>query len=206
MSVIDCIVLFGIMVALAALPSSSVALVVARSATLGVSNGIAAAIGIVMGDLLFIALAIFGLSVVAETMGSFFVVIKVLGGIYLIWLGVNLLKSAAGPVPAQPDVQKTRSLAASFAAGLVLTLGDVKAIFFYVSLFPMFVELTALTSADLAAIVAITIIGVGSVKVAYAILAGKLADFAQRRQFGSASRKVAGGLMVGAGSYLILKA
>jgi len=52
------------MALLAALPSASVALVITRSATLGVANGIAVSAGIVLGDLIFILLAIFGLSAV----------------------------------------------------------------------------------------------------------------------------------------------
>ncbi|WP_369334585.1 LysE family transporter, partial [Pectobacterium brasiliense] len=53
--------LFLAMIALAAMPSSSVALVVIRSATLGVRHGVATALGIVVGDLLFVVLAIAGL-------------------------------------------------------------------------------------------------------------------------------------------------
>ncbi|WP_456449272.1 LysE family transporter [Thiolapillus sp.] len=58
------------MVVLAGIPSTSVSLVVTRSATLGIRNGMAVSAGIVLGDLAFIALAISGLSVVAEQMGS----------------------------------------------------------------------------------------------------------------------------------------
>jgi len=46
---------------LAAMPSTSVALVVTRSATLGVGNGFSVAAGIVLGDLVFVMLAILGL-------------------------------------------------------------------------------------------------------------------------------------------------
>ena len=48
MSIIETITLFGIMVALAAMPSASVALIVTRSATLGIGNGFAVAVGIVL--------------------------------------------------------------------------------------------------------------------------------------------------------------
>jgi hypothetical protein len=48
------------MVVLAAIPSSSVALVVLRSASLGVRSGVATAFGIAAGDLIFVALAISG--------------------------------------------------------------------------------------------------------------------------------------------------
>jgi len=46
MSIIEIITLFGIMIALAALPSASVALVIMRSVTLGVANGVAVTVGI----------------------------------------------------------------------------------------------------------------------------------------------------------------
>ncbi|HHJ14327.1 MAG TPA: LysE family translocator, partial [Gammaproteobacteria bacterium] len=51
MNIIDAVFLFAIMAALAAIPSTSVALVLTRSATLGLANGIAVATGIVIGDL-----------------------------------------------------------------------------------------------------------------------------------------------------------
>ena len=58
------------MAALAAIPSTSVALVLTRSATLGLANGIAVATGIVIGDLIFVLLALLGLYFVAGTMGK----------------------------------------------------------------------------------------------------------------------------------------
>ena len=53
MTLIAAITLSGILLALAALPNSSVTLVVARAASSGPTNGIAVAIGIVLGDLFF---------------------------------------------------------------------------------------------------------------------------------------------------------
>lgn len=206
MSLSEALILFGIMVALAALPSSSVALVIARAATSGIANGIAVAIGIVLSDLLFVALAVLGLSVVAKTLGSFFVLVKILGGLYLIYLGIKLLKSKPGFCRAPSNSEKTRSLAASLIAGFVLTLGDVKAIFFYASLLPIFINLSAINAQEITAIVAITIITVGGVKVAYAIFGVRAASFASRRKYAGVCQKTAGGLMVGTGSYVAFKA
>ena len=75
-----------IMLTLALIPSASVALVVTRSVTHGVANGISVSLGIVLGDLVFICLAILGLSVVAETMDWLFVTLKYIGASYLLWL------------------------------------------------------------------------------------------------------------------------
>ena len=206
MSIIETISLFGIMVALAAMPSASVALVITRSVTLGVANGIAVSVGIVLGDLVFILLAILGLSVVAETMGSFFMVIKYLGATYLLWLGYTLLTSKSNTTITLNKTIEKRNLAASFFAGFILTLGDIKAIVFYVSLFPVFIDLTALNVADILIIISVMVVGVGSVKILYAFSATKIASLARSHKLDNAARKTAGGFMVGAGSYLIVKA
>ena len=206
MNISDTITLLGIMVALAAIPSASVALVVARSAALGVANGLAVAGGIVLGDLLFIALALLGLSVVAEAMGSLFMIFKIIGGLYLIWLGYSLFsKSGATEIKANKS-NKNRSLAASFMAGLVLTLGDMKAIIFYASLLPLFIDLSAIQSSDIFTLILVTIFSVGGVKAIYAVFSNRVAACARKTSMEAAARKTVGGLMVGAGGYLIVKA
>ena len=205
MSIIDSISLFAIMVTLAIIPSTSVALVVTRSATLGVSNGIAVAIGIVLGDLTFILLALIGLSAVAETMAGFFIIIKYLGGAYLIWLGYTLLSSDNKTTFSADKSDTYNSLIASFLAGFFLTLGDIKAIIFYVSLFPAFVDLSALNTSDIIIISLITISTVGLVKIAYAISAQKVVTMSQGLKLENTAKKLAGSVMIGAGSFLIIK-
>lgn len=206
MNIIEIFALFGIMVSLAAIPSTSVALVVTRSATLGLGNGVAVSAGIVLGDLVFIILAILGLSVVAETMGTLFMAIKYLGAIYLLWLGFLLLMKKPNTRILVNTTKEKGSLISSFLAGFALTLGDIKAIFFYVSLFPMFIDASALQVADVLVIMLVTVASVGGVKVIYALSALKIAALARGLKCESAASKTAGGFMIGAGCYIIAKA
>jgi threonine/homoserine/homoserine lactone efflux protein len=194
-----------VMLILAAIPSSSVALVVGRSAAHGFANGAAAATGIVLGDLLFVAAAIFGLESLAEAMGSLFLVVRLAGGAYLIWFGISLLRHG-GKMPLQEMSRSSgTTLLASFTSGFFLTLGDVKAILFYASLFPAVVDLDKLTPSDIAAIISVTVAAVGGVKLAYAwfaeILANKVSSVKARRGLAGG----AGCCMIGAGTYVILK-
>lgn len=205
MSIAALVLLFGVMVSLAALPSACVALVVARSASLGVGNGVAVAAGIVLGDLVFVALALLGLSVVAETLGQGFLVVKYLGAAYLIGLGLSLLSKRPLGQVADGAGRGKGSLLTSFLAGFVVTLGDVKAILFYVSLLPLFIEAAALRPAEVLAIVVVTVVGVGGVKIGYAFAAGRIAALARGTRYDGVARRTAGGLMVGAGSYIIAK-
>lgn len=205
MGIFETVSLLLVMLTLALVPSSSVALVVTRSVTHGVANGIFASVGIVVGDLIFILLVILGLSSVAETMGWLFLTIKYIGAAYLIWLGYTLLVSKSTTIISIQKSNQKGNLVASFLAGLFLTLGDIKAIFFYVSLFPAFVNLEALHIADILMIMLVTMVTVGGVKIFYVFSANTVASMSKGYGFESKAKKVAGGFMVGAGSYLIVK-
>jgi threonine/homoserine/homoserine lactone efflux protein len=194
-----------IMITLAAVPSASVAIVVTRSATHGLASGISAAAGIVVGDLVFVALAILGMTLLAETMGAFFMILKICAGGYLVWLGIGLLRSrnhVGFHITGKPQ---GLSHITSFISGLLLTLADVKAIFFYASLFPTFVDMTDLGASEITGIILVTIVAVGGVKIGYAAAAGYLVD--RMRLTGikaqKATRTAAGCLMIGIGGYMI---
>lgn len=206
MSITEIITLFGIMIALAALPSASVALVITRSATLGVANGVAVTTGIILGDLVFILLAIFGLSFVAETMGGLFMIVKYLGATYLLWLGYTLITSKSTTTITVDKTVKKQKLVTSFIAGFILTLADIKAIIFYASLLPVFVNLSTIQVSDVLIIISVMVVSLGSVKILYAFSAVKIVNFAIDKKLDNVARKTAGGLMLGTGGYLIVKA
>ena len=205
MTIIDAFFLFAVMSVLALLPSASVALVVTRSATAGLAHGAAVAVGIVLGDLVFVCLAVLGMAAVAEVMGGFFVAIKYVAGAYLIWFGLSLLRSNDSS-PSVSSHQNTSSLSASFLSGLLVTLGDIKAIFFYASLFPAFVDLSRLSLLDVGFIFVITLLSVGGVKLGYAYGATKVVTLAKRFGPLQSVKVVGGGVMIGIGGWLIAKA
>lgn len=205
MSLVEIFGLFTAMVALALVPSISVALVVARSSSAGFLIGSAVAAGIVAGDLVFVFLAVMGMAALAETVGSFFLILRYLAGAYLIWFGMSLMRSKASWSLRNSD-RSASTLSASFFSGLLLTLSDVKAIFFYASLFPAFVDLTAIMASDIVMIAVITIVTVGGIKLGYAYFAGFIASFSINYRAERATKVAAGGFMIGAGSYLIAKA
>ncbi|MDZ7586016.1 MAG: LysE family transporter [Thiobacillus sp.] len=118
--------LFSAMVVLVAVPSVSVLVVSARSASYGFLHGAGTALVVVVGDLLFILLAIFGLTLLVEAMGSMLYLVKYLGGAYLIGLGVALWRSRARTTEIGDATGS--SLQSSFMTGLLIILGDQKAV------------------------------------------------------------------------------
>lgn len=193
--------LFAAMALLAAIPSLSVLAVTARAASAGFRQGAWVALGIVAGDTVFIVLAMFGLQWLAAALGDAFVWLKYLGGVYLLWLGFRLWR-AKPAVEAQADGGAAASTS-SFMSGLLLTLGDQKAILFYLGFFPAFIDLAALTPVDALAIVVIAAVAVGGVKLAYAAAAGR-AGVVTGPRLGRILNRVAGGVLLAVGVYLMV--
>ena len=202
MSIVEIVTLFTVMAALALIPSTSVALVVARASMAGFLSGAAVAAGIVVGDLIFVICAVLGMAALAEVMGELFLIMRYLAGIYLIGLGIKLINSK----PLLPAKSPSSTLSASFLSGLIVTLADVKAIFFYASLFPAFVDLTTVSLSEILILIALTIVAVGGVKLGYAYSANKLASLFTNTKTQRTFKLAAGSLMAGIGAYLLIKA
>lgn len=196
------IALLGSMIVLAVVPSLSVMTVTARAASAGFIHGAFVSLGIVAGDVIYIMLAIFGLALLTETLGNAAYLIKYVGGVYLLWLGISLWRST-GRVTGEKHEDKS-SLLSSFMSGLLLTLADQKVVLFYLGFLPAFLDLSAITGADLTLIIAITIIAVGGVKLGYAYLADRAGTL-----LGSGAsallNRAAAGIMIAVGVYLLLK-
>ncbi|MEP6146483.1 MAG: LysE family transporter, partial [Nisaea sp.] len=154
-------------------------------------------------------MAILSMAALASQLGALFALIKYAAALYLIWFGVTLIRAQRARAPLEkraPEPGSRRDgLVASFAAGLLLTLGDIKAIFFYASLLPTFVDLGAMSGADMALLYTIMIASVGGVKVAYALAAYRLGKTAQDFAYLKQAKTFAGTFFVAAGGYLLLK-
>lgn len=197
------VALFGAMAMLAAVPSVSVLAVSARSASSGFIHGAFTAMGIVVGDILFILLAMFGLALLVDALGSMFFLVKYLGGAYLIWLGIALWRSGARATEIGDATGA--SLQSSFMTGLLITLGDQKAVLFYLGFLPVFIDLAAMTYLDIGVVVGITILAVGGVKLGYAYAADSAGALFWAKA-GKAMNAVAACLMIAAGTFVVVMA
>jgi threonine/homoserine/homoserine lactone efflux protein len=196
------LLLIPVMMVLAALPSTSVALVVVRSARLGVAHGLWVAAGIVMADLLFAALALWGMAELAQQLGSLFALVRIAAGLWLVWFGITLIRNRDTALKTGAISGSSKTV--SFLAGLAVTLGDIKAIVFYASLFPLFVNMHAPDVAHLVAVLLITVFSVGGVKAVYACLAQRISRRSNPRLRQPLSI-AAGGAMIGAGTWLVTR-
>ena len=194
--------LFGAMIALAIVPDASAIAVSARAMGSGFAHGVITTVGILAGDFIFIILAVFGLSTLAGSMGTLFVLVKYLGVTYLIWLGVGLWISKTKSV--EVEVVNELCLRTNFLCGLFITLGDPKALYFYISILPAFVDLSEASVFDVLIMMVIVTIAVGGAKLAYAFTADKVKTLFKNPKAIKIINIVAGGVMIGAGIFLAM--
>jgi len=115
------------------------------------------AMGVVIGDALWPLLAVLGVSWIVAQVEGFMTILRFVGaGMFLI-MGFLLIRNADKTIAA--DSRLTRpGMWAGFVAGLVVILGNPKAILFYMGVLPGFFDLTQVTAADIAAIMGVSMI------------------------------------------------
>lgn len=187
----------------AVIPGPAVFAIIARSFSSGVLQGSYMTMGMVLGDYIFIILALFGLSAIAEFMGTTFFIIKYISAVYLIWLGYKLLRFKADSIDIKSS--KNSSLMSNFLAGLLITLGNPKAILFYIGFFPAFIDITEVTLSDTGLIMLVATFAFGSVNFAYSFLAAKARNTFKSPKASNAINKTAGTIMVATGSLIAIK-
>ena len=123
---------------LIATPGQDMILVMSRSIAHGASAGVATAAGVSVGLVGHTALATLGLGAVLRTSEWLFVVLKVVGAAYLVYLGIQLLRSRAHPLELSAGA--ARSPARLFVDGALSNLSNPKIAIFYFAFLPQFVS------------------------------------------------------------------
>ncbi len=98
-------------------------------------------LGITCGVMVWAGVALLGLHLIIEKMAWLHTIIMVGGGLYLCWMGYQMLRGALkksdAPAP-EPQVELARS-GRSFLKGLLANLANPKAIIYFGSVFSLFV-------------------------------------------------------------------
>lgn len=122
-------------------PGQDLVLVMSRSLAQGSMAGIVTAAGVSCGLLLHTVLATVGVGAIVKTSAWLFVAMKIVGGLYLLYLGLSLLRATATDLIAT-DAAK-RSLPRLFADGAISNVANPKIALFYFAFLPQFVLPTA---------------------------------------------------------------
>ena len=156
------------------------------------------ALGVVVGDALWPFLAILGVSWIVSVFSGFLTVLRLVGAAMFIGMGVLLIRNADKSIAA--DGRLTRpGMWAGFVAGVALILGNPKAILFYMGVLPGFFDVGAVTAADMAAIVAISVIVPLVGNLCFALFIDRMRRLIASGRALRRTNMIAGSLMIGVG-------
>ncbi len=119
-------------------PGPDSLLIMARSASQGFKAGAAAILGICSGTCVHIAAAAFGLSALLATSAEAFLFIKLLGAAYLLYIGIQMLRTKTSTA-AEQTAPAPASLAAIYRQGLLTNVLNPKVALFFLAFLPQFV-------------------------------------------------------------------
>lgn len=158
----------------ALIPGPGITALVARALGTTFRESLAMAVGISLGDLVFLTAVVLGLSVVAQTFGFIFLIIKYVGAAYLAWMAYKIWTS--GIVRTDVKVASKASVFQALMSGLFVTLGNPKAMLFYLALVPTIVDITKVTFTDYLILLGVSMGVLLIVTIPYIALAAKARD------------------------------
>lgn len=186
-----------------AIPGPTILLVLSYSIAHGRKATVPVVVGVALGDSVAITLSLIGLGTLLAASALWFTIIKWMGGLYLIYLGILLLRAARNPAPEL--IQQTPEVAARklFGNAFIVTALNPKSIVFFIALLPQFI------SAAHPVIPQLWILGVTFVVLAtigatsYALFAASIRRLLASPRAQKIYSLLGGGLLFGAGVWAL---
>lgn len=187
----------------ALIPGPGITALVARALGTSFSESLAMAVGISLGDLVFLTAVVLGLSVVAQTFGFVFLIIKYAGAAYLIWMAYKIWTS--GIVRTDIAATKRASVFQALLSGLFVTLGNPKAMLFYLALVPTLIDITAITFTDYLILIVVSIAVLLVVTIPYIALAAKARDLLRHPSALKRLNRASATFLAGTAGYIAIR-
>jgi threonine/homoserine/homoserine lactone efflux protein len=120
------------------MPGPAMLYTAAQTLARGRKGGLMAALGIHIGCYVHVLAAVFGLAAVMKLVPEIYVGLKLVGALYLIWLGIAMIRGARSENPAV--VVTSRSPRRAFVDSMLVEILNPKTAIFFVAFLPQFVD------------------------------------------------------------------
>jgi len=182
------------------IPGPTVTVIIANSLAHGPRAGLLNVAGTQLGLGLMMMILVVGLSSVIAAMGWLFDWLRWAGAAYLVWLGVQLLRSPEAIAEARSfPVPRGGFL----LQGFLVLMANPKALLWFGAFIPQFVD-PAGNYVGQIVLLGVTAMAVAAVSDgAYAVLTGRAGAFLSKKRIRLLSR-VSGGFLIGGGIWLAL--
>lgn len=159
-------------VALLLIPGPTVLLVLSYAVSQGPRVALATVAGVVVGDFVAMTASLAGLGALVMASATLFTALKWVGATYLIYLGIQLFRSAPTATAGPIGPVATTTAAGVFAHAAAVTALNPKSIVFFIAFVPQFVTAERALFPQFAILTA-TFVGLAAIN---ALLYGVLAD------------------------------
>ncbi|MFY0618637.1 LysE family translocator [Shimia sp.] len=166
--------------ALLLIPGPTILLVFSYALTQGRKVAVATAAGVALGDLIAMTASLMGLGALVLASATAFAVLKWVGAVYLIWLGVKMVRTAG--TATLGDMTKASELPAHgvFGHAAAVTALNPKSIGFFIAFVPQFLTPSAPMLPQFAILIATFVTLAALNALAYALLADRLRSRIER--------------------------
>lgn len=161
-------------IALLMIPGPTILLVLSYALTQGRKVALATAAGVALGDLIAMSASLIGLGALIATSATVFTLVKWAGALYLIFLGVQMLRHAPKKGASLIDVDDAADASKVFWHATLVTALNPKSIGFFIAFVPQFISVDT-SYAPQAVILIATFVSLAALNaLLYAVLADKM--------------------------------
>ena len=180
-------------------PGPTVTVIIANSVRHGTKAGLANIAGTQLGLAMALSVLIAGLASVMTFVSEWFNILRIIGAVYLVWLGIKLLRSNGKIITGEAKPVK----GGFFLQGFLVAITNPKILLFFGAFIPQFVDPGANAVYQLS-ILGITFMAVATIIDSfYAVLAGRAGGWLSRSRV-RIVENVAGAALIGGGLWLAL--
>ncbi len=187
---------------LAVTPGPAVLYIVTRSLVQGRRCGLVSVASVALGNLGNAIAASVGLAALFAISALAFSVVKYAGAAYLVYLGVQMLRSS--PVASPGAVPAAAPLRRVFRDGFVVALLNPKTTIFFAAFLPQFLSPDAAPMFQSMALGALFVAIAAMTDCLYAVAAGALAPTLRRSGVRRLGRRLGGSVFIGLGVFTAL--
>lgn len=189
----------GATVLLLIIPGPTIVLVLTYALTQGRRVAVASAGGVALGDFIAMTTSLIGLGALVLASATLFTALKWVGAVYLVWMGIGMIRSAGTTKAIQIEDAPQLSAGAVFRNAAVVTALNPKGIVFFIAFVPQFIRTDAALAPQFAILIA-TFVGLATLNVLiYALLADRLRATIRRPSVLAWMTRVGGGVLIAMG-------
>lgn len=183
---------------LLAIPGPTVVLVLSYALSQGRKVALATAAGVALGDFAAMTASLLGLGALVLASATLFTALKWVGAVYLVWLGIKLLRSRPES-GLGVDISAELPAHGVFAHAAAVTALNPKSIAFFIAFVPQFLHTEAPLGPQFAILI-VTFVTLGALNaLAYALLASGMREKMRRPSTRLWLNRAGGGALVGMG-------